>query len=137
MSSKMNLTAVDSWMREMYAAPGQQLKQWVVDTRRSLAWDRETCPLVLTQVHDDNTGTECRNSGVAQWYHLDHDCCSECGDLHETTRTRPDVVAWLADRERFHAEHPICTDRDKLSDEVQAEWPSLRDHPIFKAIGRR
>lgn len=136
MTSKMNTVAFDSWMREMYAAPGTQLKQWVVDTRRHLAWDRETCPLVLSETHNDNTGTQCRNSGVAQWYHLEHDCCSECDDLHEAARTRPDVVAWLAAREKFRAEHPVCDDRDKLSDEIQEDF-SIADSPFLKALGDR
>lgn len=84
MSSAMNIGAVDSWMREMYALPGTQLKQWVVDLRRASAWERETCPLVLSPAHNDNTGAECRNSGAAQWFHLDHDCCDACCDLRRS-----------------------------------------------------
>jgi hypothetical protein len=137
MPSRMNVVAVDSWMRDMYALPGTRLKQWVVDARLAAAWERETCPLVLTERHNDNTGTECRNSGAAQWMHLEHDCCSECDDLHEATRTRADVVAWLFERERFRAEHPVCADRDKLSDEVQADLPSIGEHPFIKAINAR
>lgn len=134
MPSTMNVVAFDSYMRDMYAPPGTQLKQWVVDVRRISAWERETCPLVLTEPHNDNTGAQCRNSGSAQWYHLEHDCCSECDDLHEVTRTRADVVAWLAARERYRSEHPVCDDHDKLSDEVEPEWPILRNHPFIKAI---
>jgi hypothetical protein len=137
MASRMNVVAFDVSMRDMYALPGTQLKQWVVDARREAAWERDTCPLVLTETHNDNTGIQCRNSGAAQWMHLEHDCCSECDDLHEATRTRPDVVAWLASRERYRAEHPICEDRDRLSDEVQADLPSIRENSFIKALNVR
>lgn len=130
------LTTFDGLVRDMYPPPGTRLKQWVVDQRREAAWQRETCPLVLTETHDDNTGVPCHCSGAAQWAYLEsHDCCGDCNDLAEATRDRPDVAAWL----KLKAERPpVCADRDKFSDEVEPDRmaTSLRESPVLAMLRR-
>lgn len=130
------VTTFDGLVRDMYPLPGTRLKQWVVDQRREAAWGRETCPLVLTETHDDNTGAPCSNSGAAQWLHLEaHDCCGDCNDLAESTRDRPDVATWLKAKAQ---RPPVCADRDKLSDEVEPDRmaTSMRGSPVFEMLRR-
>lgn len=132
MSATMNVTAFDAVMRDVYPRPGERIKQWVVDTGREQAWERETCPIVTVPDHRDNTGAECRNCGSSAWIYLSHDCCYVCNDQREATATRPDVVAWLAERA---ARPPIERDHKKLSDEIAPDL-SLTAHPTIDAMMR-
>lgn len=124
--------SLTSTFRDLYPGAGTRLKQWVVDLRKRIEWERETCPRVDVAEHDDNCGSSCRNVGGAPWTHLAHDCCEVCCDLHEATAQRPDVVAWLAERDALP---PMCTDRDKLSDEVEPDH-MLRNHPLLAMVRR-
>jgi hypothetical protein len=122
------VTSFDAMFRDLYPQPGDRIKQWVVDSRRESAWESQTCPKVDVPEHDDNTGTGCRNVGRLPWTYLRHDCCSECEDIHDQTASRPDVVAWLAEKA---ARPPVEADRSKYSDQRQPEYPALRAHPLL------
>ncbi len=126
--AKATLTTVAELYKDMYPAPGERLKQWVVDTRREDDREAETCPKVGIGEHDDNTGTTCRNEGSVRWTWLNHDCCYVCGDLHEQTRETEAVQAWLAEKAKGP---PIESDHAKLSDEVQEDYGE-RSHPFMK-----
>jgi hypothetical protein len=127
--SDMDLITVAEMMRDYFAPPGTRLKQYVVDKRREHAWELETCPKVTMAEHDDNTGLSCRNTYVpVPWTYLDHDCCDVCGDEHEKLRSRDDVQAWLAEKEK---RPPICADRSKLSDEIQPDYAAT-PHPLLR-----
>lgn len=63
----------------------------------------------------------------------EYDSCHTCGDLHEATRSRPDVAAWIALRA---LRPPITSDREALSDEV-APALELRGHPAIVALTGR
>lgn len=104
----------------MYPLPGTPLKQWVVEQRREIEWERETCPRFAAPAHDDNTGLPCRNSGddVAWSSRDEHDCCHDCNDEAGTLRSDPSVAAWLAERAR---RSPVTTDRAALSDQIEPD----------------
>lgn len=148
----VDLESFDRTLRDLYAAPGTRIKQWVVELRREQAWAAKTCPRIDVPEHIDNcmplgwdVGFDseygppiggravCRNVGSTQWTHLDHDSCHTCGDLHEATRSRPDVAAWIALRA---LRPPITSDREALSDEV-APALELRGHPAIVALTGR
>lgn len=135
MTETATLASWDAVLKDLYVPPGTVLKQWVMDMRRESAWERETCPRVATTAHEDNTGCECRNSNDddASWRHLDHDCCDVCEALHDATASRPDVVAWLAEKA---ARPPIERDHSKLSGEVEPEWTINREHPMLAMLPR-
>ena len=123
---------VDALLKDMYPLPGTPLKQWVVDQRRESQWESETCPRFTLAEHEDNAGTECRNSlASVPWTHLEHDWCYFCGDLHGRYEKTPEVQAWLAEKAK---RPPVCADRSKLSGEVQADYPSMRPHPFFTML---
>lgn len=121
------ITSVNAMLKDFYPLPGTRIKQYVVDTKRENEWERETCPHVDIGAHLDNTDADCRNDYGVPWVWLDHDCCSICGEMLETTRSRPDVVAWLAEKA---ARPPIESDHDKLSDEIAPDLAS-RPHPLL------
>lgn len=123
------VTEMGSLFKDMYAAPGTRLKQWVVDARREDAWERETCPVFEVPEHEDNTGMPCRNEGVTRWTWLDHDCCNDCNDRGTALRDDPSVQAWIAEKAK---RPPIEADRSKLSDEVQPDYPAITIHPWLK-----
>jgi hypothetical protein len=125
------ITSVSSTMKDFFPLPGTRIKQYVVDTRREHAWERETSPRIDVPEHDDNCGSPCRNIGSAPWPYLDHDSCHVCGVLHEYTSKQPDVVVWLAMKAK---RPPVEADRTKLSDEIAPEWPSMADHPLAKML---
>lgn len=129
----MSLVNLNDIMKDLYPGTGTRLKQWVVDTRREAAWERETCPTVSVGPHEDNTGIECRNAiSWTPWAYLNHDCCYICNVLQDETRVRADIQAWLVEKGR---RPPVERDRTKLSDEVQADV-SLGDHPLLKMVQR-
>jgi hypothetical protein len=130
----MSVVTVESWtgvLKDMYPRPGDRIKQWVVDAGREEKWERETCPRIAMERHDDNTGTECSNSqGTVPWTWLDHHCCYICGDLHEATRSLPTIEAWLAEKAK---RPPIESDRSKYSDEIAPD-PMAAVHPYLKSL---
>lgn len=130
----MNVESFDQMMRDMYARPGEVIKQYVVDMGRESEWERETCPRVTVPVHDDNTGLQCRNSYSSQWSYLDHDCCYVCNDLYRAHAGDMDIAAWRMERA---LRPPICADKTKLSDQIAPPLPSMRDNPIFQALKKR
>ncbi len=128
--ANVDLTSMNDYLRDVYAAPGTRLKQYVVDMQREAAWERETCPKFSVPEHDDNTGLSCRNSNYpVPWTHLAHDCCHDCCQWYEDFSARPEVVAWLAEKGRRPR---IEKDRSKLSDEVQ-EDQAMSEHPLLRA----
>lgn len=129
----MSVTSFTVVMKDMYPLSGTRMKQWVVETWRGLAWERETCPRIFIPVHDDNTGIQCRESGPTQWTHAEmHDCCAICNEMAEGARRDPPVVQWLAERA---ARPPVTPDRETLSDEIAPDI-SLRDSPFLKMLKR-
>lgn len=132
MSARIDLTSMDSTLKDVYALPGTRLKQWVVDMGREQKWRLETCPRFRMPVHDDNTGGSCRESGeLAMWSHLaNHDCCGECNDMAEAVASTPEVVAWSAARD---ARPPICQDHTLLSDEIQEDY-AMTENPMLKML---
>lgn len=135
MSARINLTAMDSTLKDVYALPGTRLKQWVVDARREQQWERETCPRFAMREHNDNCGGSCRElAALAMWTHLaHHDCCGECNDMAEAVASTPEVVAWLAERD---ARPPICQDHTLLSDEIQEDY-AMTENPILKMLRKQ
>lgn len=144
--------SIDALYRDLYPGPGERIKQWVIDRRNERAWVLATCPRVEVPNHIDNCTPDgydpaldaeygppigghipCRNVGSTIWDDLDHDSCYFCGDLQRATQNRPDIIAWRAERA---SRPPICTDRDKLSDEVQPDL-RLADHPMLALLRRR
>jgi len=123
MTTPLNLVSWNDVMRDYYPLPGTRIKQYVLEERREAAWARSTCPTVHVPAHEDNCECGCRNSGPTPWIDLDHDSCCICGDLHEATRDRTDVQAWLAERA---ARPPVTTDHDALSDEIEPEMGKLK-----------
>lgn len=124
----MNTFSFDQMLRDHYATPGTRLKQYVVDSRREYAWERETCPKVFVFAHTDNTGASCRNSGQqTPFAYLNHDCCHPCNDFAELIKERDEIRAWLAEKA---ARPPICEDREKLSDEIEPDR-SFAANPLF------
>jgi len=130
MSKSMSLSSFDSTLKDYYPAPGTRIKQYVVDQRREDKWERETCPRFHIDVHDDNTGLSCRNAGAVPWTFMSHDCCNICCDLHEEKATDPEVLAWQEERAK---RPPVCTDHDKLSDEIAPDLV-FRANPVFKLM---
>lgn len=130
----MNTVALDSLMRDLYPAPGERVKLWVVGARREDAWVRNTCPRVLVKSHKDNTGADCRNAyhDAALWVDLAHDCCHACCDLQDATESRPDVAAWL---ELKASRPPVTTDRDALSEEIALD-PRTLANPLGAFLRR-
>lgn len=125
----MSTTAsVDSLLKDLYPRAGERIKQWVVDDRRAREWVRQTCPRLEVPTHEDNCGSECRNTGSALWVDLNHDSCHDCGELMDATRDRPDVAAWRADCD---ARPKSCADRAKLSDEIEPNR-ALALHPFLE-----
>lgn len=122
--AKMDLTSVSALLKDLYVQPGDRLKQWVVDSRRESEWESRTCPLVAVEVHDDNTGSQCRNTYATamQWRRLTHDCCHTCNKLQDANEQRPDIAEWLIEKSK---RPPIEKDHSKYSDEVQADYPLL------------
>lgn len=139
MSSPMDLTSFDATMRDMYAAPGTRLKQWVVDMRREDEWERETCPKLAVPHHYDECDDieaasgelyPCANVGPTSWRTLCLTDCRFCDGFAQAAQCLPEMLAWFAAK----AERPpVCADHDLLSDEVQ-EDVSLRDHPLFSFL---
>lgn len=129
----MTVTTVSALFRDMYPRAGERIKQWVVDQRKQTEWGQATCPRVGIAGHNDNTGDWCRNSGAgARWIDMEgHDCCGECNDMAEHTRMRPDIVAWLAERD---ARPKPTSDRTLLSDEIAPDI-ALTDHPMLRMLG--
>lgn len=127
----------DADMKDIYCAPGTRLKQWVVALRARLDWERETCPYVDdVPVHKDDPGFECSNHGRVQLRILDDHECQACRDIAAANWERPDIAAYLAERER-RARADSAIDRSLLSDEIQPDM-SLRDHPMFSFLqGKR
>jgi hypothetical protein len=124
----MTLISMNDLFKDMSPQPGSRLKQWVVDTRREDAWERETCPRFPVPEHEDNTGAVCRNShDRVPWTYLNHDCCEYCNDECERLRSEPQVQAWLIARSE---RPPIEQDRSKYSDEVQPDYPAMK-HPML------
>lgn len=127
----MNLGDFDAAMKDRYPLPGTRIKQYVVDERKDMAWERATCPRVPVAAHDDNTGAQCREAGDVLWRDLSHhDCCGICNDLAEANAGRADVAAWLAERE---SRPKPCADRSQLSEEIAPDF-TLRDSPMLKFI---
>ena len=123
MSAVVDLALVANMYRDHYPAPGERIKQYVVDGRREAAWERDTCPQFDVDVHEDNTGAGCRNAGLTWWTYLEsHDCCYVCNDAADAARGTPSLESWLLERAK---RPPIETDRDKLSDEVQPDYMML------------
>lgn len=121
--SKSDVTSVSVIMKDMFPLPGTRIKQWVVDARRERAWASETCPRFDVTEHRDNTDAPCRNVPRAAWLDLvQHDCCHECGERGELLE-RLHRRQWLAEKAK---RPPIEQDHDKLSDEVQPDYPPLR-----------
>ena len=117
------ISSLNETMKDVYPRPGTRIKQWVVDARREQQWERDTCPRIVMNDHEDNTGAPCRNCyGSVPWTYLDHDCCQICGDEHERIRMRPDVQAWLTERAARPAIEP---DHSKLSDEIEPDLCAL------------
>lgn len=130
----VTVTSVSALFKDMYPAPGELIKQWVVDTRREYAWERKTCPRFSVADHVDNTGMSCRNEGSALWVDLhEHDCCYDCNDQADALREGPSVQAWLAEKSK---RPPIEQDHSKLSNEVQEDYPAVASHPLFGLVDR-
>jgi hypothetical protein len=123
-----DLVDISQLFKDMYPGPGDRIKQWVVDQRREYEWERGTCPTIEVQVHEDNTGTECRNSGKVPWTYLDHDCCYTCGELHEATQSLVVVQEWLAEKAK---RPPIEQDRTKFEPHRE-----LAPHPALGMLKR-
>lgn len=125
-SERITVSAAGDTLRDFYPLPGTRIKQWVVEARRELTWELETCPRVTIDPHDDNTGVPCRNHGYVPWTHLDHDCCDVCCALHDSKKVGADVVSWLSER----AQRPAITaDREALSDQIEPRRP-MPVHPL-------
>lgn len=135
MTTKMNLTAFDRTMKDVYPLPGTRIKLWVVEMRREEAWADETCPRLDVPNHYDDSEehaapgelTYCAGSGSTAWRDLGQRECRFCEGFYHGAASRPEVVAWLAAKA---ARPPITEDRDALSDEI-AEDLSLREHPFL------
>lgn len=63
-------------------------------------WERETCPRVYVEQHDDNTELQCRNWGSTLWTWLDHDACDQCNLIMGETMVRADIMMWRIERAR-------------------------------------
>jgi hypothetical protein len=127
----MTLENMDAALKDRYPLPGARIKQYVLDERREAEWERSTCPLVSVPAHLDNTAMACGGRDV-RWIDLYHaHCCDVCGEAGERAAMRPDIVAWRAERD---SRPKPCEDRELLSDEIEPEMPSLRDHPFFAMI---
>lgn len=125
------LVSMDAALKDRYPLPGTRIKQYVVDERRDAAWERDTCPKVSVPTHVDNTGASC-GGDESLWIHLFHDdCCDVCSDAAEQVASRPDIMAWRAERD---ARPKPCADRDLLSNEIERDAPSMQDHPFFAFI---
>lgn len=122
-------TSVTATMKDLYTLPGTRIKQWVVELRRNLAWEDETCPLVFVPEHDNDQGSRCDSSGhTTQWRRLSNHECQFCNDLQDATIGRLDVAEWRAVRDS----RPKPTeDRDALSEEVAPDL-ALLDHPTLR-----
>lgn len=136
----MTISTLESFnraLKDVYARPGERLKQWVVDTHRENEWESETCPRFQIPEHEDNTdegtGMLCSSVGLTQWRYLDHHACSICGVLHRFTANDPRVVAWLAEKAK---RPPIEADHSKLSDEIAPDL-ALADNPVFAMLRKR
>lgn len=128
----MMLKRIDQTLKDFYPLHGTRIKQYVVDTHREYAWERETAPRFTVDPHEDNCGSSCRNVGNVPWTYLDHDSCGTCNDLHALAEKEPAVIAWLAEKAK---RPPIESDEAKLSDEI-AEDVALRPGP-WAAMVRR
>jgi len=107
----------DQIMKDCYPHPGHRIKQWVVDMRRNMEWERATCPVVDVHVHQDNAGFDCEHSGTSvKWIDLGYVECDHCSAYQDELGKSPALVQWQAERA---ARPPVCEDRDKFSDEVQ------------------
>jgi hypothetical protein len=129
----VTLTTHDALLKDLYPLPGTRLKQWAVDSRREAAWERETCPRFDVPVHEDNCGRQCRNFGPTPWTFLDHDSCYVCCDMYEDKGQYEPVTTWLGHRAN---RPPIEADRDKLSDEVEADWPSMKNSLLTRMTSK-
>jgi hypothetical protein len=130
----VTLTSANETLKDFYPLAGTRLKQYVVDTRRELDWERETCPTFEVPEHDDNTGATCRNAyGPTSWEQLDHGACSICGVLRRFISNDARVVAWVAEKA---SRPPIESDRTKLSDEIEPER-ALEPHPMLAMLARK
>lgn len=135
MTDTLTLISFDATLRDRYPAPGERIKQYVVDERREDAWADATCPTVSVIPHQtknfDGEDVDCV-CGDVQWHRLDNGC-QVCVAVQAATRDIDRVRRWLAE---MAARPPICADRDKLSDEVAPEW-HFDGHPLLAKLARR
>ncbi len=134
---KLTLASLDSTMRDMYPLPGARIKQWVVEHRAVMDWERQTEPTILVPSHRDNTDFECNNVGRVTWSNLHHCECDTCDALLEAAERTPECTEWLAERaKRLAAVEP---DHSKLSDQIQPqpEPLSIRKHPLLAMLPRK
>lgn len=130
-STPLTLTSVNAVFKDRYPAPGQRIKQYVVDEAREDAWERETCPRIDVLEHLDDDRRLCGNVGMPQWNAIPGVDCRICMALHmRAHRINDGVRSWIAMRSM---RSPICSDREKLSDETAPDV-SLVDHPFIKAL---
>lgn len=127
------ISSFDSAMKDLHPRVGDRIKQWVIDSRREAHWDRETCPRVNMDPHDDNTGTLCSNVGEVLWRNLDHHCCHFCGEWYQRGRELRSVKAWLAEKAK---RPPIEADRAKFSNQIEPERSELGLHPLLGLLKR-
>jgi len=129
----LTTVSFDAVFKDRYPMPGQRIKQYVVDEAREDAWERETCPRVVVPEHLDDDRTLCRNVGWPQWISIPGVDCRICMALHMRAHRTDDTVRdWIAQRA---ARPPICSDREKLSDEIAPDI-SLAENPIFAFLKR-
>lgn len=118
-------------LKDFYALPGTQLKQYVVDTNREYAWEDATCPRFNVDPHGD-ADEPCVVYGEVKWTSLGE--CDICQVLRDKAARETAVKAWLAAK----AVRPsIESDRTKLSDEFAAEWPAMRESPLFAMLTKK
>jgi hypothetical protein len=143
----LTTTSFDRTMKDMYPAPGERIKQWVIDEQRTHAWERETCPKLLVPFHyedqddsDAESGTivACPSVGTTSLLDIHArggDGCRFCDGFAQAAQQLPTVREWFVARARYKVEHPICSDREKLSDEIAPDI-SLAENPIFALLKR-
>lgn len=132
MTDTLTLISFDATVRDRYPVPGERIKQYVVDERRESAWADATCPTVTVIPHQttnvDGEDIDCI-SGDVQWHRLDSGCLV-CTAVQAATREIDRVRRWLAAK---GSRPPICSDRDKLSDELAPEW-HFDGHPLLAKL---
>jgi hypothetical protein len=129
----------DRVIKDRYPAPGDRIKQYVVDEQRERAWEQRTCPHVGIGPHLDDDGEACmwRNAvaGDALWCDLDRNVnCSFCRLAGDRAQHRHDIAAWRVMKAQ---RPPICEDRDKFSEEIAPPLGDLRDNPLLTFVRER